>query len=236
MVDEVGGAGGTAGEAVRGSAGAPSTRHAGCSPQPMDSLPGSRESLPLAAGGIDRRALLAAFLGGGALAFGGLVRRPVIPLWRPADGPPAPAALFSDDERRTLGAVLDTFWPPGADVPSMADVGGAAYVEAVLASKDVDPREAPATKAGFARLHAVSASRGAARFEALAPVDRDSVLRTVAQEEAGGPFVAMLLAYAMEALFGDPIHGGNRGGAGWQWARYEPATPRLTSLPRREAK
>lgn len=231
MAEDLGGAGGRI-----GVGGAAPPWHDGCSPQPMEPPSGSSESLRAQHGGIDRRALLAAFLGGGVLTLTGLVRRPVIPLWRPADGPPAPARLFTDDERRTLVAVQDTFWPPGPDVPSLAAVGGYEYVEAVLGARDVDPREGPAAKAGFARLDAVSAAGGVPRFHQLSPADRDTVLRTVAQEEAGAPFVAMVLTYTLEALFGDPIHGGNRGGGGWTWAKYEPATPRLTALPRPEAK
>lgn len=230
MADEVGGAGGGAGRGARPS------WHDGCSPDRMEPIPGSRDPLRAEDVGVDRRALLAAFLGGAALSLGGCVRRPGIPLWRPGEDPPPAGRVFTDGERRTLVAVQDTMWPPGPDVPGASDVGAAAYVEALLARPDVDPREGPAAKAGLARLDAVAAARGVPRFEDLPPADRDTVLRTVAQEVAGAPFVAMVLTYTLEALFGDPIHGGNRGGAVWQWARYEPAEPRLTALPRPEAK
>ena len=195
MAEDLGGAGGRI-----GVGGVAPPWHDGCSPQPMEPSPGSSESLRAGHGGIDRRALLAAFLGGGVLTLAGLVRRPVIPLWRPADGPPAPARLFTDDERRTLVAVQDTFWPPGPTSRAWPRWGAPSTSRPCWALADVDPREGPAAKAGFARLDAVSAAGGVPRFHQLSPADRDTVLRTVAQEEAGAPFVAMVLAYTLEAV------------------------------------
>jgi len=72
-------------------------------------------------------------------------------------------------------------------------------------------------------------------FEVAQSLDLgEQVLLGEGELKSGGFRRPSILADTLEALFGDPIHGGNRGGVGWTWARYEPAEPRLTALPRTE--
>ncbi len=42
----------------------------------------------------------------------------------------------------------------------------------------------------------------------------------------GAGWIRVVLGYTLEAVLGDPVHGGNVGEAGWTWAGYEPGDPR----------
>jgi gluconate 2-dehydrogenase gamma chain len=65
-------------------------------------------------------------------------------------------------------------------------------------------------------------NRGAKRFEALTPVERDAVLHEIRDGKLDFPsfparvFLSQLFNDATEGYFSDPIHGGNIGMASWK--------------------
>jgi hypothetical protein len=56
-------------------------------------------------------------------------------------------------------------------------------------------------------------------FAALAPSEQDALLTEFKDSPAASGeqhYWTMLIGLTMEGLFGDPEHGGNRGGRGWE--------------------
>ena len=62
------------------------------------------------------------------------------------------------------------------------------------------------------RLHGVG-------FAELAGELQDALLRA-AEAREDHTFFELVLAHAMEGMFGDPAHGGNKDGAGWKLMGY----------------
>lgn len=112
--------------------------------------------------------------------------------------------MWSDAERSRLGELLDAL------VPGVAELGGVAYVEALLTALDHDP---PRLWAGGDGWIPVGPWERAAWTERLAGwrAAYDRLL------DGTGTDADRRLAHehACEAAYGDPVYGGNREAAGW---------------------
>jgi hypothetical protein len=146
----------------------------------------------------------------------------------PAGAAPRRAAL-SEHERRTLAAVADRLIPADAHGPSAAEAGAVRYIERALRGDLADRRGA--YTAALAALDAFARARHGQRFAALPAPRRDALLAALEAGTAPGfaPDSAavfnMLRTHVVEGMFGDPIHGGNRGFAGWDLIGYPGVRP-----------
>jgi len=98
---------------------------------------------------------------------------------------------FSDEERRTLAAMVERL------IPGARDAGVMRYVE-----------HAASADSG---LYADGLSRLAGLAD-LAPVEQDARLAAIEH----GEFFELVRLHAIQGMFGDPSHGGNVGGVGWE--------------------
>jgi len=133
------------------------------------------------------------------------------------------AGLFDDAERERVAAALD------AQVPGAAELGAVDYVEALLTALEHDPPHLWAAPGAWA-------GPGGGHWLALGPWERHAweqridELRAVYRRVCDGapePGDARVLhAHAVEATYGDPAYGGNRGSGGWQRIAFpEPLFP-----------
>jgi gluconate 2-dehydrogenase gamma chain len=150
----------------------------------------------------------------------------------------------------TLTAIVDRIFPAGDGLPAASDLGVIDYIDRQLAgpwgSGDDLYTEGPflvpdhpghgwqialtpaqAYRAGLSGLRQATIARSALPFEQLDAAAQDEVLGEMERDElepfgqlAAGAFFAMLYANVLEGLFGDPLHGGNRDRAVWQWIGY----------------
>jgi len=178
----------------------------------------------------------------------------------PVQAQPAPAAapepmqILSAAEAAFIGAVADAMIPADALSPSGSECGVVTYVDRQLAgaygagarlyragpfrpSGPGQGYQLPLTPLEYFRAGIAAAdewcrkSRGKP-FDALAPAERDDVLKAIEAGTAafGGlaskPFFAALLQIVMEGFFADPVYGGNRDKASWRMIGYPglPAT------------
>jgi hypothetical protein len=143
---------------------------------------------------------------------------------RPAPGP----RTLSGAEHTTLEAALDVMLPSGPGSPGARDVRAADYLDAALTDPDTDPSVVARVRDGARRLDE-AARRDGARDFADAPADaRERAMRAVAATDDGPAFVLAALMFGLEALLGDPVHGGNPGEIGWTWLGHAPGDPRPT--------
>lgn len=153
--------------------------------------------------------------------------------------------FMTPDEAAFIEAAVDHMIPADALTPGGTDLGIAVYIDRALASgwgrgarlymqgpwKQGTPNQgyqlplAPAElyRAAIPAADAACEQAFGARFHRIAPEQREAFLLDLQQGKVtleGGPpartFFNMLYQNVMEGLFADPIHGGNRGKAGWK--------------------
>jgi gluconate 2-dehydrogenase gamma chain len=187
-----------------------------------------------APGRIDRRELLGGVAAGAGTAtmmwfwvegFGDPRRRRRVRPTPPGD----PPRTFTPDELATLAAAQDRLLPSEEGSPGARDVDAARYVDAVLAEPDVDPAFAVLVKDGARLLEERARARGAASFSLLAPEAQDAAIREFEATDAGVSWLRRTIYFTLEALLGDPVHGGNVGETGWWWLGHAPGSPRPTA-------
>ncbi len=129
---------------------------------------------------------------------------------------------FGNDERARVAAALD------AQVPGASDLGAVAYVERLLTALDHDPPHIWAGPEGWLALGPWERHAWTQRIEGFKAVYRR--IAAGADEQMGDDLV--LRAHAVEATYGDPAYGGNRGGGGWVRIAFpEPMFPPARTTP-----
>ena len=187
--------------------------------------------------GMDRRQLLLRMAGLSVLtatgSFGSISctraerLRPTPPAVR---GGPGGRALVGPDWW-TLYAAQDVLLPSDPGAPGARDANATGYVDALLLDPDVDPDDKQTLRDGLAWLQASARARGDRPFDALDEAARDAILVEYRRTDGGAYWLWLVIGWTIEALLGDPIHGGNPRGVGWSWIGYQPGQPRPKGAP-----
>jgi len=146
-----------------------------------------------------------------------------------------PWRCLSEDEARTLGALVDRIIPAD-QAPGAAWAGVVNFIDRQL----VGPyRKLQKTyHLGLAGTNEACLTTFGKRFTALAPEQQDGVLRAMEKDRVPGgswkqlpasQFLDLALNHTMQGFYGDPRHGGNRERASWKMLRlpYPPVRGRL---------
>lgn len=183
------------------------------------------------------------FLAATGLGAGGLLALAAERRWRrgvgflPTRPDHAPRAL-SPAEWRTLEAAQDRLLPSGGSPlseqtpgslegsPGARDINAIGYLDGALAELDTDPADRDRVRKGAARIDELARARGAPSFAALDEAKRDQALREFQKEDDAGAWFEVMLGFTLEALLGDPVHGGNPDEIGWRWLGHQPGWPR----------
>jgi hypothetical protein len=113
---------------------------------------------------------------------------------------------FGPDEEGRVAAALD------ARVPGTAALGAVEYVERLLTALDHDPPRVWAGPDGWLELGPWERHAWAQRIDGL----REVYARVAEGEPLAPGDEGVLHAHAIEAAYGDPAYGGNRGEDGWR--------------------
>jgi hypothetical protein len=143
--------------------------------------------------------------------------------------PGAPRQTFSEVEWDTLDAALRRILPSAEGSPGAAEVNAIGYLDAVLQDKEVEPDQVARVRAGVRRLMDFAEAEAGGPFARLPPETQDAGIRLFEQPWAQQMWLRNVISFALEAFLGDPIHGGNVGEAGWEWAGVEPPPFRPTA-------
>ncbi len=156
-------------------------------------------------------------------------------LWRgrqaPAPGPGPASGALPEQHQKTLAALVDTLLPREGDAPGGLEAGVMTYLERELARDELASARRLCMR-GAMQLDRVAQARSGSAFAAASTPERDAVVGAMLAGEGRGPgfdpprFVHLVLSLALEGLFGDPAHGGNRDGVGWRFAGYDMGPPR----------
>jgi hypothetical protein len=130
--------------------------------------------------------------------------------------------LFEGVERDLVAAALD------AQVPGAAALGAVEYVERLLTALDEEPPRIWAGPDGWLEVGPWERHAWTERIEALRAV----YARVATGAEPASDDAHVVHGHAIEAVYGDPAYGGNRGGAGWARIDFpEPLFPPARGRP-----
>ncbi len=182
---------------------------------------------------FDRRTFLARTAQwAGIGAAGGFLADGFIDLRRPLrvdpTPPGAPPKSLTPAEWRTLAAAQARLLPTDDLGPGATEVNAIGYLDAALADESTTPDRVALVKDGALKLDQRAQQRDVEHFGLLGPREQDEAIRLFETREGGRSWLRTLLAYTLEAFFGDPMRGANPGEIGWQWAGHRPGFPRPT--------
>jgi len=122
---------------------------------------------------------------------------------------------------KTLAAVQEVLFPKGLAAPSASKFGATAYLATVITHSSFLASDAHYLQTGAEEL-----MREHRDFLRLTPKRQDETLRAFTEEnEMGENWVAFILYFTLEALFSNPIYGGNKNASGWKWINHNPGLP-----------
>ena len=150
--------------------------------------------------------------------------------------PPARSLLFfTPHEARTVEALMGRIMPDDELGPGAVEAGTASYADQTLAGVEQDNQRI--YRSGVQLLDAACRTRFGRPFVDCTPEDQDAMVADMAagslaaaSSPAGDPgwslaFFELLREHTLEGMFGDPVHGGNRGLAGWKLLGYPGPQP-----------
>jgi gluconate 2-dehydrogenase gamma chain len=124
---------------------------------------------------------------------------------------------LTNEEYETVSAAVERICPRDEE-PGAIDLGVPEYIDRALSTPTLSHvRDEFVT--GTKALNRRAQGRHRRPFAALAPAEQDALLTEFKDSPAGSGeqhYWTVLIGLTMEGLFGDPAHGGNRGGRGWE--------------------
>ncbi|HKE18200.1 MAG TPA: gluconate 2-dehydrogenase subunit 3 family protein [Kofleriaceae bacterium] len=129
---------------------------------------------------------------------------------------------FTADEKATLAAACERILPRDHD-PGAIDLGVPDYIDRALVAAVMTKWRAPLRK-GLADLDSRARTRTGMAFAAAGTPAQEEILAEVqAESRRRTGFFRRLVHLTLEGAFGDPRHGGNKGGAGWRLIGFTPS-------------
>jgi len=102
----------------------------------------------------------------------------------------------------------------------------APYMHIVFKHPRITKEDKTFLKNGVKWLNEEAIKRYKKEYTKLSLVQREDILETITKTEWGDSFVYDVMNYMFEAMFGDPVYGGNNNEAGWQWLAFKGGKPR----------
>jgi gluconate 2-dehydrogenase gamma chain len=128
---------------------------------------------------------------------------------------------LTNEQYDTMAAAVERIVPRDEE-PGAIDLGVPEYIDRALGTPTLSH-----VRQDFLRGTEVLIRRATGRykksFPQLLPAEQDELLTQFKESPAGTGeqhYWTMLIGLTMEGLFGDPVHGGNRNGRGWELIGY----------------
>lgn len=133
--------------------------------------------------------------------------------------------LFSvTTSRETIKSVQYDLFPKAKDL----NINTADYIDLILHHSRVTQKDKIFLKNGVKWLNEAAVELYQTMYAELRPSQRQAVLQTIVKTQWGESWIYNMQTYIFEAMFGDPIYGGNNNEAGWKWLAFEGGLPRPT--------
>ncbi|MGB5964962.1 MAG: gluconate 2-dehydrogenase subunit 3 family protein [Sulfurimonadaceae bacterium] len=100
------------------------------------------------------------------------------------------------------------------------------YFKGVLSDKRIDIENREYLINGARWLNETANEEFNKDFVKLNHGQREELLKKVSMLRWGDNWLYKMMSYYFEAVFSDPVYGGNVDGAGWTWLEFQPGFPR----------
>ena len=137
-----------------------------------------------------------------------------------------PEAGLTSTQWKLVAAVQEHLLPSEPGIPGAREVNATGFLRMVMADPHFDSSDREFMERGVVELEEVCRARYSKSFLGLGSKEREAALRRLEQNHSGRGWLAEILEFMMEALLGDPSHGGNPAGIGWKWLGIQPGFPR----------
>lgn len=131
----------------------------------------------------------------------------------------------TDHQWLTIQLTQQHLFPSSKDSPGANDINATEYLKSVFLQPGVDDEEKGFILKGTKWLNDVANSMHKKTFINLNHDEKEAILKTISNSDAGDRWVSLLLLYLFEALLSAPIYGGNTNRRGWKWLQYQPGFP-----------
>ncbi len=119
---------------------------------------------------------------------------------------------FDPHQKATVEAATERIIPADRD-PGAKQAGVVDYIEKALGGYEAE--HAPLYLSGVRDLDRLAQEKFASdRFISLRPEQQDEILAHIEKQRSA--FFSVLVEHTMQGFYGDPRHGGNRGGVSWK--------------------
>lgn len=142
----------------------------------------------------------------------------------PAKSTPHPTSAFRK-VRATIAAVQAHMFPIGGTLPSATEMDTIGFLEETLFHPTYDRDIRAFVIEGAQELE----RRTDGEFLNYDTAHKEQALRAYEQTGYGANWLSRIMTLSMEALFGDPIYGSNKGEAGWKALKSFGGEPRPRS-------
>jgi len=105
-------------------------------------------------------------------------------------------------------------------------INTSSYVSIILHHSRVSNGDKAFIKNGVKWLNEEAVKIHKTTYVKLLSTQRQEVLKEIVKTEWGENFMYNMNSYLFEAMFGDPIYGGNNREAGWKWLQFTGGQPR----------
>ena len=126
---------------------------------------------------------------------------------------------------KTLAAVQEVLFPAGENIPGASDIGATVYLYNAIENPNADGEDKDFIFRGIGWLDELTRDQHKKTFVQLSTIQQDGIIHQIVKSRAGRNWVSMLLTYTLEALLADPVYGGNKNKAGWEWLQHQPGYP-----------
>lgn len=126
----------------------------------------------------------------------------------------------------TLLHVFEDLFPPNIAMPSIHKINILGFMKAVLADKRVQHSTKQQIIEGVKWLNLTANNSYDKNYIELSYVQRQNLLIGISQKEWGDNWLWNLMNFGFEAMFSDPVYGGNLQENGWKWVDHVSGSPR----------
>ncbi len=134
--------------------------------------------------------------------------------------------LLTQKEHKTLFEIIFTvqrhFFPKGLHMPDADTFGATEYLKEAVFHNSFDPDTRAVLFEGAKRVEKMSYGR----FQDFSFEKKEKLLRRFEESSFGSYWLSRIMDLTLEALFADPVYGGNTNETGWKSFNLLPGNPR----------
>lgn len=150
-----------------------------------------------------------------------------IPLWLSCENKSNEFTL-DEEQRKIVERVQEFLFPNDGNGPSAKDLNAQNYFQWVIWEKGTDKEDKEYLLKGISWVDETAEEEKQKAFLQLSSKEQFDLLELIVTTNWGESWLSMMLTIIFEALFCDPIYGGNVDEQGWKWLEHNPGQPRPT--------